>query len=124
MRDMEDSCVSSHSGRRRRRSRRGPIFSTIWFSLLGVHWFILVGLVLILWRPHPLSTNDLLVGSCGGLLGLFYFWVAYAVYHRRQYIFDIAFVCAGLGLLAFPFGTGLSILLLSNLTARKHHFTK
>jgi len=75
-------------------------------------------------RPHPLIRSDYLIGLVGVGFCLFYFWVAYAVYRRRKYILTTAFVCAGFGLLNFPIGTVLAVVLLSNLTARKHDFTK
>lgn len=111
-------------GRRRRSRRRGPVLPTVWFCVLGVNWWVLITLGLIYLRPHPLSSGDLCVGTVGGLVGCFYFWVAYAVYHRRRYIIDVAFTCAGFGLLSFPVGTLFSILLLSSLMSKRHDFTK
>jgi hypothetical protein len=112
------------SSRRRHRSHRGPLFPTIWFSIVGINWCALITLAVIYLRPRPLTTTDFAVVGIGLLMGLFYFWVAYAVYRRRRYIIDIAFVCAGLGLLSIPLGTCFSIMLLSSLMARKHDFTK
>jgi len=85
---------------------------------------VLITLAVHYFRPHPLATGDYVVWSIGMVVGCFHFWVASAVYRRRRYILDIAFVCAGLGLLSFPIGTIFSILLLSSLMARKHDFTK
>lgn len=110
--------------RRRSRSRKGPLFPTIWFSLIGINWIVLIELVLIFLRPHPLSTSDIVVGACGELMGAFYLWVAYAVYRRRKYIIDVAFACAGFGFLSFPLGTMFSMFLLSDLMIRRHDFTK
>jgi hypothetical protein len=111
------------SSRRRRSRRGGPLFPTIWFSLIGISWCVLILLAINFLRPHPLISSDYVVGGVGILIAIFYFWVAYAVYRRRRYIIDIAFVCAGLGLFSFPLGTLFSILLLSSLTARRHDFT-
>ncbi len=111
--------------RSRRRSRRpGPRFATIWFSVLGVIWIGFTFVALDRWRPHPLGPADYAVGALGCLFGCFYFFVASAVYHRRKYIFDVALVCAGLGILAFPLGTLISLLLISNIAPRRHDFTK
>ncbi len=85
---------------------------------------VLITLAIHFLRPHPLATGDYLIWSIGMVVGCFYLWVASAVYRRRRYILDIAFVCAGLGLLSFPVGTVFSILLLSSLVDRKHDFTK
>jgi exosortase/archaeosortase len=92
--------------------------------LLAITWPTLIGVGLTYLRPHPLIATDYAVGALGILLGLFYFWVAYSVYHRRRYILNVAFACAGLGLLSFPAGTLFSILLLNNLMSNKHNFTK
>jgi hypothetical protein len=110
--------------RRRHRSRPGPLLPTIWFLLSGLNWIALTILALIFFVRHPLSTSDLLVGCLGVALGFFYFWVAYAVYCRKKYIIDIAFACAGLGILSIPVGTILSLFLVASLMARKHDFTK
>jgi hypothetical protein len=112
---------SSHH--RRRSRRRGPLFPTIWFFLVGISWCTLITLAVAFLRPRPLVTPDYVVCGVGFLLAIFYFWVACAVYRRRKYIFDIAMVCAGLGLLSIPIGTCFSILLLSSLMERKHDFT-
>ena len=88
-------------------------------SWIGLYVFVKLYL-----RPSPLTTSDYVVGGIVGLLGLFYFWVAYAVYRRKRYIVDVAFACAGIGLLSFPFGTLLSVLLISSLMSRRHDFTK
>ena len=122
--DMTTQKAEQTTGRRQRSRRRGPLLPTVWFCVLGVNWWVLTTLGLIYLRPHPLSAGDLGVGAVGGVVGFFYFWVAYAVYHRRRYIIDIAFACAGLGLLSFPVGTVFSILLLSTLMSRRHDFTK
>jgi len=112
------------SQRRSRSHRRGPLLPTVWFFILGVNWTVLITLAVIYLRPRPLIAADFVVTGIGLLIGLFYFWVASSVYHRRKYILDVAFVCAGLGLLSIPLGTLFSILLLSSLTSRKHDFTK
>jgi hypothetical protein len=124
MSDQFDYPDEKPQKRRRHRSRPGPLLPTIWFSLLGLNWIALTILALIFFVRHPLSISDLLAGSCGVALGLFYFWVAYAVFCRRKYILDIAFACAGLGILSIPVGTILSLFLVSSLMARKHDFTK
>jgi len=122
---MPDTAFHLPASRRRRSSRkRGPLLAAIWFCLLGLFWMLLMALALKFLRPHPLVTSDYIVGSVGIALAGFYFWVAFAVYGRRRYILTPAFVCAGFGLLNFPIGTALSILLLSDLMARKHDFTK
>ena len=64
------------------------------------------------------------MGALGVILGLFYFWVAYGVYTLRRYILTPAYACAGLGLLGFPAGTLLSVLLLTNISSLRHEFTK
>ncbi len=125
MEEYADQSNTRHSRRRRHRSRRpGPLLPTIWFSLLGLNWWGLTTLALIFLRPHPLTQSDYVVGSIGGVLGLFYLWVGVAVYQRRRYILDCAFVCAGLGLLSIPIGTFFSVLLISSLMSRKHDFTR
>ena len=58
------------------------------------------------------------------MMGLFYFWVGYAVYKRRAYIWNIAVACAGIWLLGIPSGTVISLLLISNLIAARHSFTR
>ncbi len=124
---MSDLNTTLHlpAARRRRSSRRrGPLFASIFFCLLGLGWMALMVLALKFLRPHPLTTSDYIVGSVGIALAGFYFWVALAVFQRRKYILTAAFVCAGFGLLNFPIGTALSILLMSDLAARKHEFTK
>lgn len=110
--------------RRRRARKRGPLFSAIWFGLVGLQWVVLMFLALHYLRPHPLTTPDYLMGGVGIVFGLFYIWVGYSVYRRRKYILNVAFACAGLGLLAFPSGTIFSALLLSDLMSRKHDFTR
>ena len=104
--------------------RRGPLFPTIWFSIVGLNWMALSSLAMIFLRPRPWAPGDYVVWSIGMAMGAFCFWVAYAVYHRRRYILDIAFACAGISLLSFPVGTVFAIMLLSSLMARKHDFTK
>jgi len=113
------------SGRARRRSHRaGPIFSTVYFSLLALHWIALGTVGLYYLRPHPLSDADYFVGGLCVIMGLFYFWVGYAVYKRRAYIWNIAVACAGIWLLGIPSGTVISLLLISNLIAARHSFTR
>lgn len=121
---VSDRHNSADSTGRRRKNRRGPGLPTLWFSILGVHWFVLTALGLVYLRPHPLGPSDFAVATLGGLLGVFYLWVAYAVYRRRRYILDAAFACAGLGLFSFPVGTCFSVLLISCVIKRKHDFTK
>ena len=101
-----------------------PLGPAIWFSLLGINWWVFIALGLFHFRPRPFVTTDYVMASVGVALGLFYFWVGAAVYRRRRYILDCAFVCGGFGLLSFPFGTLISILLISSLIARKHDFTR
>ncbi len=92
--------------------------------LLGFNWFALMTLCLMLLRPHPLVASDYVVGAIGFGLGLFYFFVAYAVFTRRKYILNVAYACAGLGLFGFPIGTIISIMLLATLSTSKHNFTR
>jgi hypothetical protein len=120
----DDPAPKQTSGRRQRSRRRGPLLPTVWFCVVGVNWWVLTALGLIYALPHPLKVGDFCIGALGGLVGCFYFWVAYAVYHRRRYIIDVAFACAGLGILSVPVGTLFSILLLSSLMSRRHDFTK
>src|SRR5438132_1559674 len=86
--DRVNRPAAPQPARRRRSSsgRRGPLFPTIWFSVLGINWMVLTTLAVIYLRPHPLSNTDYAVWAVGGLVGFFYFWVAYAVYRRRRYI--------------------------------------
>jgi hypothetical protein len=109
-----------HRGRSR---RRGPLFATIWLALLSLHWVALMVLIYF-YRRHPLTAGDLFVGSIGCMLALFYLWVAYAVYCRRRYIWDIAMVCAGIWLIAIPTGTILALLIFGNLLSAKSDFTR
>jgi hypothetical protein len=62
------------------------------------------------------------IGCYGVLLGVLYFWVGFAVFKRRQYIWHLAVACAGIGLFALPMGTIFGLLLLSNLFAARHDF--
>ena len=118
--------ASAHSHRHHHRSRPGPLFPTVCFALHGVLDFVLVATFFYL-RP---GFREESVGGLMGLavvlavFGVIYFWVSYAVYRRRKYIFDIALVFAGLGLLNIPLGTLLSMFLLSSLMERKYDFTK
>lgn len=110
--------------KRRRKSRSGPKLSCVWFCLLSLQWAALTVLGMVFLRPHPLSTGDWIVAGLGGALALFYLWVACAVYGRKRYIFEIAVACAGLGLLSIPIGTFISLMLMSEMFASKHDFTK
>lgn len=75
-------------------------------------------------RPHPLGTADYCMWAFCFAMGLFYFWVAYAVFMRRRYIYNIALACAGIWILGIPSGTILSILLITNLVSARYSFTK
>jgi hypothetical protein len=95
------------AGRRVHRSRgkrRGPLFATIWFFLLSLHWVALMVLVFYL-RGNSMNLADKFVASIGCLLAFFYLWVAFAVFRRRRYIWDIAMVCAGIWLFLMPIGS-------------------
>jgi len=122
----EPDITEQHSHRRRRRKsrKRGPLFATIYLSLIGLQWVALFTLVLVYLRPHPLVPGDIFMGALGMCVGGFYLWSARGVYMRRRYIYTPAFACGSFGLLGFPFGTVLSILLLTNLAAHRHELTK
>jgi hypothetical protein len=94
------------------------------FILLGILWILLAVGALVYMRPHPLTGTDYMVGSIGVAIGIFYFWVAIEVLRRRRYILTCAYVLAGFGLLNFPFGTLIAVVLLSDLVARQHDFTR
>ena len=121
---MSDTTHHVQRHRRRGSHRHGPVFTSIWFMLLGFNWFALVIVGLIFLRPHPLVATDYFVSSIGFGLGLFYFFVAYAVFTRRKYIVNVAFACAGLGLAGIPIGTIISLMLLASLSTSKHNFTR
>jgi hypothetical protein len=75
-------------------------------------------------RPRPLTSGDLTLSGISISLGLFYLWVAHAVYRRRHYILNIAYTCAAFGIVLFPVGTIFSIVLLDNLVHSKRGFTE
>lgn len=111
--------------RRVHRSRGGgPIFSTIGFFLLGLNWIAFGTLGIIYLRPRPLGTSDYLMWAFCAAICLFYFWIAYAVYHRRSYIWNIAIACAGICVAAFPTGTLISVLLITNLFSAREKFVR
>lgn len=117
--------------KRKRRSRQRPrrssaSFLAVWLSLIGLNW---VSVALLLLYFHPLRhildhSRELALEITLAVAGCLYFWVAYAVHHRRKYILDIAFACAGLGLLMAPIGTVLSICLMGGLMSHRHDFTR
>ena len=108
---------------RKRRTRQRPRrssapFLAVWFSLIGFNW-VGAAMILLYFQPHwPIREIALAVAGC------FNFWVAYAVRQRRKYILDIAFACAGVGLLLVPIGTVLSICLMGGLMSHRHDFTR
>lgn len=111
-----------HRHHSRRKSR--PIFAAIWFTMLGLLWFALILFALHRFRPHPLSLSDKIVGGFGFAVALFYLWVGYAVFRRRNYIWNIAFACAGVSLANIPFGTIIGIALICDLQVSKHEFMR
>jgi hypothetical protein len=123
---MSELHPTHYSPARRRRSsrRRGPLLPAIKFILLGILWILAVVGALAYLRPHPLTNTDYMVASIGFALGLVYFWVAIEVLRRRRYILTAAYVLAGFGLINFPFGTIISVVLLSELVSRQQDFTK
>ena len=66
----------------------------------------------------------MIVGGLGVVVGLFHFWVAWAVYMRRGYIWNAALACAAFSILAVPVGTVISLLLLGDLFAVREEFKR
>jgi len=123
----EADSTEHHSGRRRRRRKsrkHGPLYASLYLFLIGMQWVALFSMALLYLRPKPLVTADYFMGLLGMCLGGFYLWTAWGVYHRRRYIYTPAFAAASFGIVGFPCGTLLAVLLIIDLSAHRHEFDK
>jgi len=89
-----------------------------------MHWVVAGFFAVHYLRPYPRTAVDTFICGVSIALCLFYLWVGYAVFRRRQYIWNIAVGCAAFWIMAFPTGTLLALLLIMNLNISRYSFTK